>query len=133
MLNALTASYTVLLTDSCAGFTSCAWPRTHTAVPYTHTHPAAVLYRAIGAQSSCGAHIHSILLGSLGHLAAELIIANAAHVRGCMGNLQHPLGHTGGVLAGATSNVLDVRASSQLLHSMLRTHRSYPRPSWAAA
>ncbi len=56
-------------------------------------------------------HIYAITLGRLSHLGPELIVADAAHVRCRVGVLEQPLSHASSVLAGATSDKLDIWAS----------------------
>ena len=64
-------------------------------------------------------HLHTVLYGScFSHLLAELVVADASHVRGSTRHLQHPLCHADAVLRCPSSNVLDVGLISKLLRDI---------------
>jgi len=65
--------------------------------PVMHTHTSgkagggpAATRAAAGCTRAGGTHVHAVLLGSLRHLLAKLVVADAAHVGGGVGHLQHP-------------------------------------------
>mmetsp|Transcript_94706 Transcript_94706/g.197870 ORF Transcript_94706/g.197870 Transcript_94706/m.197870 type:complete len:281 (-) Transcript_94706:65-907(-) len=63
--------------------------------------------------------LHSVGLAGLLQLVAVLVGANAAHVGSGVGLLEHPLGHSDGVLSGTTGDVLDVGQLLELLEEGL--------------
>mmetsp|Transcript_108904 Transcript_108904/g.303646 ORF Transcript_108904/g.303646 Transcript_108904/m.303646 type:complete len:463 (-) Transcript_108904:3-1391(-) len=58
--------------------------------------------------------LHAVGLAGLLELVAVRVLADAAHVGGAAGRLQHPLGYADAVLGSATGNVLHIR----LLHHL---------------
>lgn len=64
---------------------------------------------------STGAHVDAIRLGRRGHLGGELVVTDAAHVRGRARHLQHPLSDADGVLRSAAGDVLNAGLGRQLL------------------
>ena len=67
-----------------------------------------------------GSHVDTVVLGSLLHLVAEVILADAAEVAGGAWHAQHPLSHPDGILCGTTWDVIHVRHRSQLLQDDFR-------------
>ena len=76
------------------------------------------------------ANVDAVGLGGRLHRLGEGVVADAAHVGGGAGDLQHPLGDADGVLGGAAGHVLDALGGGELLNRG-RRERGQGQGGWS--